>query len=263
VPRGPVPSYTTAGGCSIFLPGKYTAAPNFGQHNYFASGIYYFDNVGNVNVSGIDLSGGNPGAEVTRVGTPACADDGDAGVSDGAGVEWILGGNSSISVTSASGTSFELFARQPAASLLEGAAGISIRSVPRAADAPAGYTPTLLPPGTNLFSIAGGSGTQVKVQGLVYSPNADIALSGTRAQKSELSGGVVASRLSFHPSDVGLGPDGIVSAVPTPAPSHQFFTISSTAQGGATKNVTTVAVIELGDGPNRSVVIDSWVTNAA
>jgi hypothetical protein len=48
-----------------------------------------------------------------------------------------------------------------------------------------------------------------------------------------------------------------------PVEAHQFITISSTAQGGATKNVTTTAVIELSNDANRSVVIDSWVTNAA
>jgi hypothetical protein len=73
---------------------------------------------------------------------------------------------------------------------------------------------------------------------------------------------VVASTLSLRKDFIVAGSVGIVSAAP-PTDPHQFFTISSIAQGGATKNVTTTAVIELSNDAGRSVVIDSWVTNAA
>jgi hypothetical protein len=263
--RGPDPSYTTAsgGGCSIFLPGKYTAAPNLGSHNYFASGVYYFENTGPINIGnplgGTDVIGGKrgPSEPTSFIGPSPCADDTAAGVSDGSGVEWILGGTSAVSVSSDANTSVELFARQPAAAV-EGASGISVRSVP--AVAPSGYTPSSA--GT-VFSIAGGTSTQVAVRGQVYAPNAGVTVASTGSSSSELSGGVVASTLLLRSiTGISPGPDGMVSAG-NPVDTRQVFTISSVAQGGATKNVTTTAVIELDNGPTRSVVIDSWVTNAA
>jgi hypothetical protein len=260
-PRGPDPSYTIGSGpaeCRIFLPGNYAAAPVLGPHNYFASGIYYFDNVGVINVDGVELSGGNPGTGMSLVDASPCANDADAGVNDGSGVEWILGGTSAISVGTTPGTTFELFARQPATSAREGAAGISIRSVP--SPAPAGYAPTT----SSVFTMGGGQPIQVAVHGLVYAPNSDVTVSATSAHGSELTGGVVASTLHLIPQLAVLpGPDGMVSIRPS-AVTDQFFTISATAQGGATKNVTTTAVIELrNDDATRPVVIDSWVTNAA
>jgi hypothetical protein len=257
--RGPDPSYITASGtCSIFLPGKYTGAPNLGARNYFASGIYYFENA-DINVNGIDVFGGKKGAsETVQVDqASACAGDSDAGVSDGSGVEWILGGTSAVSIGSALNTHVELFARRPAGSASEGSAGISIRSVP--ATAPAGYTPSSA---STLFSDPNGANTQVAVHGLVYAPDAGVIVSSTKARGSELGGGVVASTLSLRKDFVVAGSVGIVSAAPPPD-LHQFFTISSTALGGTTKDVNTTAVIELGNDTNRSVVIDSWVTNAA
>jgi hypothetical protein len=197
-----------------FSPGSTRRRRPHGDHsNYFASGIYYFENVGTINISGQDISGGNHGAQTSSVGTPPCANDSDAGVMDGAGVEWILGGSSAITISSASGTSFELFARQPVSGM-EGAAGVSIRSVPDAPDAPADYMPSSA---SNVFSIGGGSGTQVKVQGLVYAPNADVTLSATAAGARALRrrGGVGADT---RPPGLYLArPDGMVSTA-TPRP---------------------------------------------
>jgi hypothetical protein len=254
--RGPDPTYSTTsgGGCSIFLPGRYASKPHLGAHNYFASGIYYFENVDTIDVNGVDVSGGNPGTETSLVSVHPCATDDAAGVSDGSGVEWILGGTSAVSVGSALGTSFELFARQPAASALEGAAGISIRGVPAVA-------PGYMPSSSNVFSNVGGNSSELSVHGLVYAPDADIVVSGTISIGSELSGGVVAKTLRLDPKGVATGGFGIVSSVGPPA-DRQLFTISSTAsQGGGTKNVKTTAVIELKNDLNRSVVIDSWTTN--
>ncbi len=259
VDRAPTASYTTGSGCSVFLPGRYAAPPILGPRNYFASGVYYFEFTGTIDVNGREVAGGAHRADEAPIATPACADDNTAGVSDGTGVEWILGGGSAILVGSTSGTSFELFARQPGSSA-EGAAGISIRGVPTVAPPP-GYTPST----TNIFSNAGGTSTSVGVHGMLYAPDAAVVVAGTGSVGSEFSGGIVASTLTLDPAGVATGSFGMVSSPAPPAVvDHQVIAITATASGGGTtKDVITRAVIELSNDANRSVVIDSWATNAA
>jgi hypothetical protein len=263
VDRGHVPTYLVGAAgdtCGIFLPGKYSGGPlQFGTHNYFASGIYYFENV-DIHVDGIDVIGGNPGASETALvdsASSACADDRQVGVSDGSGVEWILGGTSALSVGSSSGTALELFSRVPATASNgpEGTAGVSIRTVPAGT---AGYVAST--PGSTVFANSAGGG-QVGVHGLVYAPDSTVQVGGTThaaspGAKYVLSGGVVARELDL----TSAGDHNLVSQAD--ADSHRFVSITSTAQGtGSEKDVITTAVVEIGNDAERTVVIDSWVTN--
>jgi hypothetical protein len=257
--RGPGATYTL-GTCSVFLPGKYTGL-NLGTHNYFASGIYYFENAGTINVAGTDVFGGKPAASETTAVTQAspCATDAQVGVYDGTGVEWILGGSTAITVSNSANSSLELFSRVPGNSPNgpEGTAGISIRTVP--ASAPAGYVASTVTGASFIFDSGGGSKPQVAIHGLVYVPQSSVNVAKTNTAVSVMLGGVVAYDVALQTSNSVA--DGNLVSVQTTA-THRFLAVTAVAQGtGGTKNVTTRALIELGDDAARTVTVDSWVTN--
>lgn len=250
VDRLPDPRYVVDG-CAIFLPGRYTAI-NLTNRNYFASGVYYFDDVGTIEFGGKDTFGGNRGAAEVA---PGCSDQ-NAGVDDGSGVEWILGGTSAISVDSTATTTFELLERLPGASSAEGAPGLSIRTVPAGAD---GYDGSAA--AGPIFSNNGGPGQTVAVHGLVYAPGSEVSVTTGAGGTAELAGGVVAASLTLHALP---GTNRAIVSAASPTDTHQFVTITSIARGeDGAKDVTTTAVIDLTHDSQRSVVIDSWVTNAA
>ena len=59
------PAYKTVGTCRVYYPGTYTVAnkPDLDGTGevYFKSGIYYFDNVGEIKVNDTVVTGGQPG----------------------------------------------------------------------------------------------------------------------------------------------------------------------------------------------------------
>ncbi len=264
VDRGPDPAYEI-GTCRIFLPGKYTALtlPQ-NTHNYFASGVYYFENTGEIRVDRADVFGGKRSATDPQEAAPvvtqdtACATDVDAGINDGTGVEWILGGDSWVNIASSNSTSFELYRRIPANSPNgdEGTPGISIRTVPN--PAPPGYITTAIS-GSYIFDSGGGSNPQVVVHGTIYTPEFPVALRKTNASEAVALSGVWGSSLLLEAS-ASASPGPLASVQTSPA--HRFIVVTATAYGnGASKDITTTAVIELRDDATHSVVVDSWVTN--
>ena len=132
----------SCGSYAQFSPGIYTSS--FGRlfqqkslNAFFQSGVYYLDNVGTVviNSSGSYIVGGMPASPTTNpalVGTenPSVASSSPCwsymqahDSNNGSGVEFILGGNSSIQILDGN---VELFGRSGGSSA-EGAQGISIR----------------------------------------------------------------------------------------------------------------------------------------
>jgi hypothetical protein len=106
------PSYTV-GGCTVYFPGRYSGGLTVsGGTNYFASGAYYFD--GPVNFTGGTTVGG-------AGSTLGCTFDAEAMLNaqappnatvSGKGVQFILGGAATMSVTGNS-TRLDLNVREP------------------------------------------------------------------------------------------------------------------------------------------------------
>lgn len=121
IPTALAPAQVSIGKCNILYPGKYTSDPAFNPSRdyYLASGTYYFEGTGDVNLKG-NIFGGAPGAETKQntVVSP-CATDADAATSNpsfdaskaGSGVTIILGGNATI--RGQNNTEVEFYSRMP------------------------------------------------------------------------------------------------------------------------------------------------------
>lgn len=265
------PSPVPVGGCSVFTPGKYTTLPTFSANNYLASGIYYFDNVGKIDLGSNALFGGQPSSltesQIVTTSQP-CSSDTKAHAGSGTGVEIILGGNSSLYSNKGD---MELYARQPASSNVakcktevansqplvdcEGTPGISIRTVP--SSAPAGWDASTLGGTGMAFSNASGNPGHTAVHGLIYVPEGSVSLSATNTNQAESTGGLVAWDVSLQASSSA---SGLVVSVQTNPTIRTTTLTSSVSEGG--KLVTATAVVEVAnDGATKTVVVDSWTVN--
>jgi hypothetical protein len=254
------PSKVT-GNCSIWLPGKYTQPINLTNDNYFASGIYYF-NGAPISVGDANLVGGQPGPGESTIVTSMspCANDAQAGdANNGTGVEFILGGNSTISVGKGS---FELYSRRPptSAGTSEGTPGLSIRTVPPAP--PSGYDAWSLGatghPTDYFLSTAMGNHAHMALHGFVYAPNASAQLYATNGVQAYVLGGFESYDVALQSSASG---SGLVISVDVNSVTSTDVVLTSTARGGTSdKTVTTTAVAAIGNDVNRAVNVQSWTT---
>ena len=189
------PATTPVPGCKLqtFTPGIYNAAlkpPPAGNTYFFPSGIYYFDNVGNLPFNGpanTFVIGGTPAAaESSSVSVAAASpcwsyiqshDSGNAN-----GVEFILGGNTAMQVQ---GGNIELFSRTGASSSAEGTQAVSIReacSAPGSDLTPAlpcagGWDPSNVGGNAQIFSMkAGPQPVNMDIHGSIYTPDQNVEL---------------------------------------------------------------------------------------
>ncbi len=259
-----VPTNTTL--CSgqtwqIFHPGKYTSVlsehPELTQYNYFESGIYYFEDVGNLDFTNRVTIGGQAPAGETAVVAPACTpNDTTAGAlsqASGKGVTFVLGGHSSLVVGHYTGaiSAFELYTRVPAAADSTSTPGISLIAAPVTAN---GYKAwQAIGAYTYAFATATAltTGVPVAVHGLLYAPTALVYIN-TRATPPFMAG-VVASKLI-----VTAGAPGSVAAVA--AQGRRTLLLTSTASSGAAGEITTVenAVVKIANDPTRTATVRSW-----
>lgn len=197
------------GNCRVFYPGLYSSVPSLslGKSNYFASGVFYFQNVGQWQITnGTTVVAGAPGSDTPASGFPsACATDADAlGHNAGAavsstGVKFILAGTSQFSVKNGSA---QLFTRVPTGAS-EGA-GFSVQQV-RSSQADAFWLAPNLGGANILETITGNNA--LAVHGKVYVPEGPVSLFATNAVVGQLDGGVVANTLALQASN-SISPGG-------------------------------------------------------
>ena len=215
-----------------FTPGIYAQAPKFSNGNFyfFPSGVYYFDNVGNIQLNGNGstyLVGGTPagptaGESWTTGETPsilsapsfltsasnACwtyAQNQDKTAGTGNGVEFIFGGNTALQIQNGN---IELFSRANGISSTEGAQGISIREACSGAgsglgspipcswsgtpQAGAGWDPSNLGGNGQILSFNNNAQSAVDIHGSIYAPDDNVELySGTNPFRLPVAVGAV------------------------------------------------------------------------
>lgn len=263
VPTATAPAKTVLSGCTIYYPGKYTSSnkPTFSpsEDTYFASGVYYFEDTGEIQMEG-KVFGGQPGSGEAQLlsGVTPCADDATAnshlpGTATGSGVEFVIGGASRFKVASAAGNKVELYARQPAIPANEGTPGISL------------FAPKTSGTGYSAWSdstafIVDSTDPTVIFHGLVYVPNSPITAwalpnSGNGAQ---FGGGLVASSLEVK-ANLSSGSTSLAS-LPGAAPTERTVVITATADPLDPGEAPTVvkAVVTLGTGAGTPATIQSW-----
>jgi hypothetical protein len=257
-PPGPSPPPFVSNGCTVWRPGTYSGGEqhatslSLGPDNYFASGVYYLLNI-SLNLTSGRALGGQPGPDYPGPPTyspgPACSSvtDQTAGVADGFGVEFILGGSSTISV--GRGAQLELFPRLPA-SPSEGSAGISIRTVP---SGQAGNTWEATDGHPAVLTTA--DQARLAVHGDVYVPQGSVQLGA-----ATLDGGLVCWEALL---------DGQAGAVRISAQTGaQPRSVTITAQAGGLpaevgqKILTSRAVVKIDNDPARTVSVQSWLTTS-
>jgi hypothetical protein len=158
------------GGCLVHYPGTYspTGTPLvLSGLDYFVSGIYYFEDAGNVDVTG-SLVGGSPRPdEIPDHPVSGCPTDAQTGGGSGYGVEFILGGTSKMTIKS--GATMELFRRYRGLSDPAYTDRISLVAVDAAVP---GYKASV--PTGAVFEALGHP--KIAVHGLVYARTTDVAV---------------------------------------------------------------------------------------
>jgi hypothetical protein len=262
-PNAPAPDMTTVPGCKIFKPGTYTTAPALAPNNYFASGVYYFENVGQIVVDNEKVVGGKAGAgELSVNGNVPCATDALAGVTNaGSGVRFIFGGNTSLLVDDPSGA-VELFSRDdPDEPTDEGAEGISFQTVraDQVTASPPQWMASTLGAGDPVIRVGSGTNPALSIHGMVYAPNALVDFSATNTSQAQLRGGVVAARLKLQSS---ASASGLAVSVNTGV-GRRHIVVTSKAKGvtSGDRDVLATAVLDIVSDTLRTVSIESWNTS--
>ena len=258
-----IPDPPTVGGCTIFKPGHYTAAPQLGARNYFISGVYYFDNVGPwAGNGGDEVVGGNNPSDPTNTGPgsinpcvadPEAADRAPGSHGSGYGVQWIFGGNSRLELKN--NDKILLHTRAPGRTETATTPGISLQTV--GANPPAGYTST----DPNLEVVATKAGHPgFASYGLIYAPHADISISGP-VGNTGLGNGIVVRNLAIKLSNGGNNAFQI--GLGSSATGRRFVELKAVATSSGEANLVSRAVVEIRNTTNPpTVVVRSWRTTS-
>lgn len=236
-PAATAPVAPDALGCYVWSPGRYTSPPNLQNqsYNYFRSGDYFFDNVGEWTTSnafvlfGRRFAGGlpqgpgidGPGPGDTFANNP-CRDAW-ANDTDQQGAALYLGGSSRIQIEQNS--TFEVSGRDHSGYMV----GIQALET-------AGVASTVV--GDNQIVRTGsGSNKQLSINGLVWAPYASFQFDLiSNDAVAALTGGAVVGELSAGAS---ANASNFVISVQT-QPSTTSFVFTSTANKGGSTTVRAV-----------------------
>jgi len=263
--KGPNPK-AKFGTCSAFEPGKYKNNINLSENNYFASGVYYFEDV-DLTITKGSITGGAAAPQETKTTSSSCmwstgkeVTDADVGSSgNGTGVKIILGGSSRI-VAENPQSAIELFGRQaPVASAAgEGTQGVSLMTV-TAARASADYKQSTRGFGDVVIGVSennggGGSKLELAVHGLTYAPDGLVQVRNNKAVTKFLDG-LVAGRLEISTSANVGGFD--ISTTTKPVTRRIQITSKAQGAGGGDRVVTAVATATF-DNATGLLSVDTW-----
>jgi hypothetical protein len=225
-----------------------------GSDNFFVSGVYYFENIGQLSVnSNTKLIGGTPqvpGYDLSGLPGGACSavTDTNGTGATGFGVEWIFGGNSRLQVKN--NTAVELFKRVPPSGDTT-TAGISILAIPTTGG---GYLQETA--GTLLIDVTTG-GAGFAVHGLVYAPTSDINLFASNGTIAQLQDGAVGRNIALQASTVG---SGLAITVDTAVHARGVL-VTATAASAGEGDVAADARVEIrNDTSPPTMVVQSWRT---
>lgn len=247
--------------CRRFAPGHHTTTPQFlprtgGDVNYLRRGVYYFDNVGVIDITDAVVLGGARAPGETAL-TPAstevsakCPVETDGGEFDNYGVVLVLGGNSTLRIRGQS--TVELHGYYDPVGGTDGA--LSILQLPASFDP--GAASTVLGPNATLVQTVHGSRSQVVLHGGLHAPDARVSLFGTSEASVSLRGGIVAAALDLQARP---GPDGFTASAPIGTGSRTIRLEATTNSGDGEKSGRAVADLVVIDDASRTVTVTSWL----
>lgn len=258
---GPARVYNSSR-CRVWLPGRYTSLP-LTDNNYFASGVYYFQDV-NLEVRQGSLIGGAAATDEAKLSSATCNKPNGSPVTDadvdgvngyvpnGTGVKLILGGTSSLVAENPQGV-VELFSRRAATGAAgEGTQRVSVMTVDDSVPTTTPFTylrstrdfgeTRLGVANTNSGGGGGGGGSTIEmvVHGASYVPYGRVNIRNA-STKTLFQGGLLAGRLAISTSNnVGGFNIGIRS---TPRP--RDIVITSTAGPASERQVVAQAKVRI------------------
>jgi hypothetical protein len=253
----PTPTVPTTGaaspvvdafGCTVWTPGKYTAAtmPPLGSANYFVSGEYYFENVDLV----IDQTVVAGWADFDRFGdqqfiqNPKCdiAVYNDKMSGSEPGATFYLGGTSSIHINKGE---LEILRRRQ---------GTSVVSIHALDSSGPGYIASSLGWNDDLLSSKSGSPSQdMVIHGLAWAPRAQLTFGNvTNVANGQLLGGAAFARVDLQSS--ASASNFVIRVESGPIPVSVILDAEATKNGFST---TMRAIVQISDDGIDSAV-NSW-----
>jgi hypothetical protein len=223
-------------GCRIWLPGTYTAPPQLGNqsYNYFQSGDYYFNNIGNWGIgSAFSLFGypGDSGPSIDGIkpqdtfANNPCRDAWTNDL-DKSGATVYLGGNTQLTVQQ--NASLEISGRERSGQ------NIAVQALASSTD---GRNPSTIRGNQRIVATGPGSNKQLSIQGLLWAPYAALEFGNiSNDAVAALTGGAVVSELSAGAS---ANANNFLIRVAT-KPADKVLNLTTTADSADNQGSTSV-----------------------
>jgi hypothetical protein len=248
-------SVVDAFGCRIWSPGQYTAPPVLDNqsYNYFRSGDYYFNDMGNWVISSAFTLFGYPGATGPGIDGFMPSDTfannpcnnawtNDADVS---GATIFLGGNSQITVDQNS--TFEVSGRERSGQ------NIAVQAL---ATSGSGRNPSTIVGDQRIITTGPGSNKQMSIEGLVWAPYAALEFDLiSNDAVAALTGGAVVSELTAGAS--ANANNFLIRVATKPADKILQLTTTATSPGGKGSTSVRSIVRVQRDGAATSYAVES------
>jgi hypothetical protein len=257
---------TSSNPWTVYYPGRYDSNNVPGETlttpamAYFASGVYYFDNV-NIVIGGVAVAGKQGSSDdksyLSLTSSPPPPTPPDPAGTVGTGAEFILGGSSTIANTS---NSLEIFDRAGGPSS-DGSPNVSLLQVvapPTPQTLPPGWDPSQLPLGTPIANVKGNNVNFI-VHGIVYAPQAQVNLNAVNTSIVRLAGGVKVQGIALDaPSSIDTG--NFVISIDHNAGSRKVVITSTVPAATNDKQIVSTAVVDFHNN-GTPPTIDSWSTD--
>ena len=287
-------SQSTIGSCHLYYPGRYLGSTPLvlsGGNHYFASGIYYFERPLQI------TDGANVVLGEGR--TPGCSFDADAAFVStapraheitGKGATLIFGRSGTLSV-SGDNTTLRVN-RRLSSSTTRGSEGTSIRTVSfgtataavevpadvvllpdgstvvasthsvvaSASATPAEYAATTISPAADAISVQTGANSVFDVDGYIFTPSAQVSVSGaSTAYSLRMNGGVVATRIVLALQNPPATPSAnwLVGVITEPIQRQVSLQAVANVDGRQVRSTSRLEV-----NVDRSFAINSWTVDA-
>ncbi len=239
-----------SGSCKVFSPGTYTLAtkPVLGTYNYFQSGVYVLENVGEWEINEDVIAGQPPAGETRVVSVPAqCAGVGDPSGTV-PGVVFILAGDSRIRVQQGS---IEMFSRP-----LNGKQGVTVYQIQGSEGGDWSSLGNTLGTTTPVISFGNGSQPVLVIHGALYAPTGFVSLQQTNTAIANAIGGVVARRVQIDVSN--SAPNGLVISNGVGVGKRVVVIRAVVTPAGSEKTVQASVVLEVGNDASKTASLSSW-----
>jgi hypothetical protein len=243
----PLPS-VDGSGCTVFSPGRYTTAPALADYNYFQSGDYYFENIGEWTIEGSYALFGWPGStgpSIPGQGNDTIAKNSCVGAwesdADQSGATVYLGGDSHITVNS--NGALEISGRDQGGQLV-GLQALEAAGLPSTiqGDRPLGPSGPI----TRLVEINSGEHKQLSIQALVWAPYGSFEFDNVSNEAvAALTGGAVVSEIFLQAP--ASATNFVVTNGHTAADRRLEITATAVSPNGGTTKVQAIVLYRDGD----------------